>query len=116
MLWTWLESILNCKFRITDAGERMVKKSQVVIGTSGWSYDHWKGTFYSEQVPKSKWFKEYNSIFFGVELNSTFYNLPSEKSLSSWRDNSPGNFTFAVKASRYITRMKKLKDPSQNGI
>jgi uncharacterized protein YecE (DUF72 family) len=81
------------------------------IGTSGWHYDHWKGAFYP-QDPSDETFLEYYAKSFGTaEINNTFYRLPEEKTLLRWRDVVPENFVFSVKASRYLTHMKKLKDP-----
>ncbi len=80
------------------------------IGTSGWHYDHWKGIFYPDDLPKSRWLEFYARHFHTVELNNSFYRLPSEKAFSAWRDSAPDGFTFAVKASRYITHVKRLKD------
>jgi uncharacterized protein YecE (DUF72 family) len=81
------------------------------IGTSGWSYDHWTGPFYPEALPSRDRLGEYARTFNGAEINNTFYTLPSSDTLASWRDAVPEDFCFAVKASRYITHMKKLKDP-----
>ena len=73
------------------------------IGTSGWNYDHWKGTFYPEDWPKKRWLEYYITCFDTVELNATFYRLPKEKTFSNWNERTPGHFQWAVKASRYIT-------------
>ena len=81
------------------------------IGTSGWHYKHWVGTFYAERTPASKMFAFYCEHFDTVELNNTFYCLPKPAGLERWRDSSPPNFCFAAKGSRFITHMKKLKDP-----
>lgn len=88
---------------------------QVRIGTSGWHYRHWVGTFYPEKCPTSKMFEFYRQHFDTVELNNSFYRLPDIKTFECWRDSVPGNFLFAVKASRFITHNKKLKDP-QNAL
>jgi uncharacterized protein YecE (DUF72 family) len=81
------------------------------IGTSGWHYPHWRGVFYPEKLPTSKWLDHYAQHFDTVELNSTFYRLPLETGLETWREASPKGFTFATKGSRFLTHMKKLKDP-----
>ena len=81
------------------------------IGTSGWHYKHWVGTFYPPRTPASKMFAFYCQHFDTVELNNTFYCLPKPAGLLNWRDSSPSNFCFAAKGSRFITHMKKLKDP-----
>jgi uncharacterized protein YecE (DUF72 family) len=86
--------------------------SPVYIGTSGFHYKHWRGSFYPEKLPASKWLDFYTQHFDTVELNNTFYRLPPENALRHWRDSTPQNFRFAVKGSRFITHMKKLKDPA----
>jgi uncharacterized protein YecE (DUF72 family) len=83
------------------------------IGTSGWHYKHWVGTFYPPRTPGSKMLAYYNENFDTVELNNSFYHLPKKSSLESWRDSTPTRFCFAVKGSRFLTHMKKLKDPEQ---
>lgn len=80
------------------------------IGTSGWHYEHWKGVFYPSDLPKSRWLGFYSKLFPTVELNNSFYHLPSEKAFSDWREGSPTGFLFAVKASRFITHIKKLRN------
>ena len=79
------------------------------IGTSGWHYDHWKGVFYPEGLAKSAWLGYYAEHFSSVELNNSFYRLPSEKAFTGWKDSTPDEFVFSVKASRYITHIKRLK-------
>ncbi len=86
----------------------------VHIGTSGWHYKHWLGPFYPEKFPASKMLDFYTRRFDTVELNNTFYRLPVESGLDNWRDSTPEDFCFAVKGSRFITHMKKLKDPEQS--
>jgi len=83
---------------------------QCWIGTSGWVYKDWRGVFYPEGWPSSKWLEFYASQFNTVELNNTFYHLPAEKTFLQWEKRVPEGFTFAVKASRFITHMKKLKE------
>lgn len=83
---------------------------QLYIGTSGWSYRHWKGIFYPPTLPANEWLAFYASRFSTVEVNSSFYRLPKRETFEIWRDRTPAGFTFAVKASRYITHLKKLKD------
>jgi len=80
------------------------------IGTSGWHYEHWQGIFYPDDLPRSRWLEYYAQHFKTVELNNSFYRLPSEKAFASWRDSAPSGFIYAVKASRYITHVKRLKD------
>lgn len=81
------------------------------IGTSGFHYKHWKGPFYPEQMPADAMLDFYTQHFDTVELNNSFYRLPSAEAFSAWRDATPANFVFAVKASRFITHHKKLKEP-----
>lgn len=81
------------------------------IGTSGYNYKHWKGPFYPEDVPQNKWLEFYAQRFLTLEINNTFYNLPKKETFEHWRQTVPRNFTFAIKASRYITHMKKLNEP-----
>jgi len=83
------------------------------VGTSGWHYDHWRDRFYPEKLVKAKWLEFYASHFTTVELNNSFYRLPSEAAFATWRDSSPANFTFAVKVSRFITHIKRLKDTAE---
>ena len=88
-----------------------MSKGEIFIGTSGWNYDHWKGTFYPESTKKKEWFSYYQSQLSTVEINNTFYNLPDRKTFENWNESTDTGFIFSVKASRYITHMKKLKDP-----
>ncbi len=80
------------------------------IGCSGWYYDHWRVLYYPEGLPKSKWLQFYAKQFSTVELNNSFYHLPSEKAFVTWRESSPDNFVFAVKVSRFITHIKRLRN------
>src|SRR5438309_10565304 len=80
------------------------------IGTSGYHYKHWVGTFYPPKTPASKMLDYYVRHFDTLELNNSFYRLPSIEAFAAWRDATPKNFIFAVKASRFITHNKKLKD------
>jgi uncharacterized protein YecE (DUF72 family) len=84
---------------------------RIRIGTSGWVYPHWRGPFYPEDLAPAAWLDFYARRFDSVEINNTFYRLPSVATLRDWRERVPCDFRFAVKASRYITHMKKLKDP-----
>jgi uncharacterized protein YecE (DUF72 family) len=89
-------------------------RSRVHIGTSGWHYRHWVGPFYPEGTDASGMLVTYAHSFDTVEINNTFYNLPDRRTVRGWRDDVPRGFRFACKASRYITHMKKLKDPSKS--
>ena len=91
--------------------------AEYYIGTSGWHYEHWKGLFYPEGLAKANWLEFYAQHFPTVELNNSFYHLPSEKAFVNWRESSSEGFMFAVKVSRFITHIKRLKDaeePLQN--
>ena len=85
------------------------------IGTSGYHYKHWQGPFYTTGIPDSKMLEFYARHFSTVELNNTFYRLPTESAFDDWRRSTPSYFVFAVKASRFLTHNKKLKDP-QNAL
>lgn len=80
------------------------------IGTSGWIYPRWRGVFYPEGLPPSRWFAHYAAHFDTVEINSTFYRLPSEAAFDRWREQAPPGFRYAVKANRYLTHVRRLKD------
>lgn len=88
----------------------MKKGHRIHIGTSGWHYEHWKGPFYPESLPNSSFLKYYAGHFVTVEVNNSFYQMPKEETLREWMDTVPSEFIFSVKASRFITHMKKLKD------
>src|SRR5688572_6733391 len=83
------------------------------VGCSGWQYKHWRGEFYPDDLPASRWFEHYASVFDTVEINNTFYRLPEEQTFAAWAARAPPRFLFAVKASRFLTHMKKLKDPEE---
>jgi uncharacterized protein YecE (DUF72 family) len=81
------------------------------IGTSGWHYDHWVGPFYPEQLPRDERLGFYGNRLGSVEINNTYYGMPSDQTLRDWAQTVPDGFLFAVKAHGYITHRKKLKDP-----
>lgn len=85
---------------------------KIWIGTSGWSYTGWAGAFYPARLSSSHWLAYYASQFPTVEINATFYRLPSTKMVENWGHRAPGDFIFAVKGSRYLTHLKKLIDVS----
>jgi uncharacterized protein YecE (DUF72 family) len=91
----------------------MKNPKSIHIGTSGWHYDHWEGAFYPEGMAKKEYLEFYAQKFHTAEINNTFYQVPQKTTLKSWRNAVPKHFIFSVKASRYITHMKKLKDPKQ---
>lgn len=88
----------------------MTRSGALHIGTSGWNYDHWQGPFYPADLPAEAWLSFYAERFASVEINYSFYRLPARSTLVRWRDAVPNGFVFAVKANRYITHMKNLKD------
>ena len=83
------------------------------IGTSGWIYKHWAATFYPDDLTKGGELEHYAKEFPTVEINATFYRLPPENMVKGWRRKAPEGFIYAVKGSRYITHIKKLKDPEE---
>ena len=85
------------------------------IGTSGWHYEHWQDIFYPGKLSKDKWLEFYARHFSTVELNNTFYRLPSEAAFAAWYNVSPADFSFAVKVSRFITHIKRLRD-TENSV
>ena len=85
-------------------------KGKCLIGTSGWYYQHWYGKFYPEELSKEKLLPYFTKHFNTVELNNTFYHLPKETTVKTWYEKVPENFVFAVKASRFITHVKRLVD------
>jgi len=86
---------------------------QYYVGTSGWHYEHWRSIFYPEKLTRAKWLEFYAGHFNTVELNSSFYRLPSEAAFANWRNSSPADFTFAVKVSRFITHIRRLKNSEE---
>jgi uncharacterized protein YecE (DUF72 family) len=91
----------------------MVRSRLIHIGTSGWHYEHWRGPFYPDDLSKDDFLAFYADRFQTVEINNSFYQLPRKETLKKWREGVEKSFIFAVKGSRYITHMKKLKDPER---
>jgi len=85
----------------------------IKIGTSGWMYDHWKGPFYPEDIASDEMLPFYAETFDTVEVNNTFYQLPSREKVRAWKADSPKDFLFIIKANRYITHMKNLLEPEE---
>jgi uncharacterized protein YecE (DUF72 family) len=81
------------------------------VGCSGWQYQHWRGDFYPAGLSQTRWLEYYATRFDTVEINNSFYRLPDAETFAAWRRRVPLRFLYAVKASRYLTHMKKLKDP-----
>jgi uncharacterized protein YecE (DUF72 family) len=89
---------------------------KVFIGTSGWTYDGWRGPFYPKNVPKKDWLRWYAGQFPTAEINGSFYRTPSLAAVRAWRDQTPSDFVFAWKASKFITHWKRLSEKSANSI
>ncbi len=83
------------------------------IGTSGWQYRHWRGRFYPDGVPQSRWLAYYAAHFDTLEINSAFYRLPERATFEGWRARTPDGFRAAVKMSRYLTHVRRLRDPAE---
>lgn len=88
-------------------------KPRIRIGCSGWHYDHWRGSFYPEGLKPADRLAFYAERFDAVEINNTFYSLPDKGTVADWTGSVPAGFRFVVKASRYLTHMKKLKDAEE---
>jgi uncharacterized protein YecE (DUF72 family) len=82
----------------------------VRIGCSGWVYDHWRRRVYPDGLPQRRWLEHYATLFDTVEVNATFYRLPKRDTVAAWVEGTPAGFLFAVKASRYLTHVKRLRD------
>ena len=88
-----------------------VKKGLFRVGTSGYQYNHWRGIFYPNDLPVKSWFAYYAERFDSVEINNTFYGLPSAETFDKWRKQAPAEFCYALKFSRYGSHLKRLKEP-----
>src|SRR5262245_59679119 len=92
----------------------MAERGRVLIGTSGWSYRHWEnGTFYPPELAPAEYLRFFAESFPTVEINYSYYQLPPRETFELWQRKVPSGFLFAVKASRYLTHMKKLKEPEE---
>ncbi|MER7107108.1 DUF72 domain-containing protein [Streptomyces sp. NPDC000229] len=85
----------------------------MLVGTSGWSYADWRGVLYPAGLPQRLWLEEYVRHFVTVENNNAFYRLPTREVFTAWRERTPEGFVMAVKASRYLTHIKRLRDPEE---
>jgi uncharacterized protein YecE (DUF72 family) len=83
------------------------------IGCSGWNYKSWRGKFYPADLPVKDWLRHYASVFDTVEINNTFYRLPEAATFASWKRETPSGFVASIKASRFLTHIKRLKDPDE---
>jgi len=94
---------------VREAGEGTVR-----VGCSGWNYQHWRnGVFYPPRLPAHRWLDWYTRFYDTVEINMTFYRLPKVEAVQRWVETTPEGFVFAVKVSRYLTHIKRLKDPGE---
>jgi uncharacterized protein YecE (DUF72 family) len=87
--------------------------TEVRIGCSGWNYRHWREIVYPQGLAARRWLEHYATLFDTVEVNTTFYRLPTEKAVAGWAEQSPPGFLFSVKGSRYLTHMRRLRDTAQ---
>jgi uncharacterized protein YecE (DUF72 family) len=91
-----------------------MSRNGVRIGTSGWNYEHWQPRFYPRELRQQDWLGYYQMYFSTVEINNTFYQLPKAATFQRWHEQASEDFIYTVKANRYITHMKKLKNPSDS--
>jgi uncharacterized protein YecE (DUF72 family) len=85
----------------------------MMIGTSGWQYRDWRGGLYPPGVPQRRWLEHYAERYQTVENNNSFYRLPARETFEGWRERTPDDFVMAVKASRYLTHVRRLRDPAE---
>jgi uncharacterized protein YecE (DUF72 family) len=102
-------------FRLFQSTQARVQSCSVIfVGTSGWQYDSWKGAFYPHGLPQRAWLEHYATVFPVVEVNNTFYRLPKDDTFERWRERSPPDFLFVLKASRYITHIRRLRQARES--
>jgi uncharacterized protein YecE (DUF72 family) len=92
---------------------RQERNMPVLVGTSGWQYRDWRGRFYPEQLAQRYWLEHYASRFSSVESNNAFYRLPDPATFEAWAQRTPDDFVMAVKASRFLTHVKRLREPAE---
>ena len=97
--------------RVVSSGSTSTVVHPPRVGCSGWNYKSWRGRFYPRDLPVARWLEYYAARFDTVEINNSFYRLPDRSTFTSWRTQVPPAFVFAVKASRFLTHMKRLLDP-----
>jgi uncharacterized protein YecE (DUF72 family) len=85
----------------------------LLVGTSGWQYAQWRGGLYPSELASSAWLAHYGEAFQTVEVDSAFYRLPATETFAAWARQTPDDFVMAVKASRFLTHVKRLKDPAE---
>jgi uncharacterized protein YecE (DUF72 family) len=98
---------------IGDMASRRTRTPELRIGCSGWNYRTWRGTFYPAELPPARWLAYYATTFDTVEANGTFYRLPSGETFAAWATQTPPGFVMAVKASRFLTHLKRLREPEE---
>jgi len=86
---------------------------RILVGTSGWQYRHWRGVLYPPDVPQKRWLEHYATLYATVENDGTFYRLPSRETFADWRARTPDDFVMAIKASRFLTHIRRLRDPAE---
>jgi uncharacterized protein YecE (DUF72 family) len=86
----------------------------LIVGTSGWQYASWRGRLYPKGLPQRSWLERYSARFACVEVNNTFYNLPSAETFARWGEETPDDFRFVLKLSRYLTHIRRLRDPEDS--
>jgi uncharacterized protein YecE (DUF72 family) len=91
----------------------MAETFDVIVGTSGWQYRHWRERFYPKELPQKAWFDYYARVFDAVEVNNSFYRQPDAETWEKWHDAAPAGFRYAVKANRFITHIKRFKDSAE---
>ncbi|GEN28086.1 hypothetical protein HVA01_17320 [Halovibrio variabilis] len=97
-----------------QTAESKTPMGRLRLGTSGYQYRDWKGRFYPQDMPQKAWFDYYAEQFDTVEINNTFYNLPTAETFDNWREAAPEGFEYALKFSRYGSHIKRLKDPEKS--
>lgn len=103
---------ISISSRRAETGTR-AQPGRARVGCSGWHYKSWSGTIYPEALPTSEWLRTYTRRFCTVEINNSFYRLPSARTFAGWRGQVPRGFVFAVKASRFLTHIKRLREPEE---
>jgi len=83
------------------------------VGTSGWQYAHWRASFYPRKLPQRAWLEHFAERFQTAEVNNTFYNLPAASVFKQWGERTPADFVFALKVSRFLTHVRRLRDPEE---
>jgi uncharacterized protein YecE (DUF72 family) len=97
----------------SEPGDEGTVDQMIRVGTSGWLYRDWRGELYEPGLPQARWLERYAESFTTVEVNASFYRLPERATFERWRDGTPERFVFSLKASRYLTHLKRLLDPAQ---